>query len=172
MVNKKAQMKIQQMAFMLVAVTLFFILVGMVILVVYLSSLRETSNILENEKAMRLASKIANSPEFSCGEAFGAKVRCVDLDKVMVLKQNVELYRNFWGVDNIMIIKIYPNEFDGVDCTSENYPNCGQIRLSDSDISSEYTNYITLCRKETKDGEIYNKCELARILIDPREVDE
>jgi len=171
MVNKHGQMKIQQMAFMLIAVTLFFGMVGMVILVIYMSSLSESSNLLEQEKAMRLATKIANSPEFACGDAFGSKINCVDFDKVLILKDNIDKYKGFWKVDNIMILKTFPSENFGIECNAGNYNECGQLKLREEEISSEYSNYITLCRKNSNEGELYDKCEIARMLIDPRDIE-
>ena len=108
--KNKAQLKIQQMAFMLMAVTLFFALVGMFVLVIKFSGLKESASILEEKNALLLVTKIANSPEFSCGEAFGsAKINCIDADKVMMLKENIEKYKGFWGGEtNIEIRKIYP----------------------------------------------------------------
>ena len=170
--NKSAQMKIQQMAFMLIAVTLFFALVGMVILVIYMSSLGESSDLLEQEKAMRLATKIANSPEFACGGSFGEKTNCVDFDKVLILKESVDKYKEFWRVDNIMILKIFPPENFEVECNAGNYDECGQLKLMEGNIGLSYSNYVTLCRKASNAGELYNKCEIARILVDPRESED
>ena len=45
--EKRSQLKIQQMAFMLMAVTLFFILVGMFVLTIYLSNLKNSAFALE-----------------------------------------------------------------------------------------------------------------------------
>jgi len=69
--NKQGQMKIQQMAIMLLAVTLFFILVSIFILTFRLAGLKESSVLLEEKNAQLLVAKLANSPEFSCGNAFG-----------------------------------------------------------------------------------------------------
>ena len=106
MVNKKAQLKIQQMAFMLIAVTLFFVLVGMLIFVFRFSSIQESAELLGEKNALLLVTKLANSPEFSCGESFGrSSVNCVDSDKVMTLKANIEKYSGFWDVSGIEIRK-------------------------------------------------------------------
>ena len=76
--HKKAQMKIQQTAFVLMAITLFFVLIGIFILVIRFSGLKESATELQEKNAMLLATKLANSPEFSCGEAFGnKKINCV-----------------------------------------------------------------------------------------------
>jgi len=169
-IRKKGQLKIQQMTFMLLAVTLFFILVGMFILVFRFSGLKESAAALEEKNAMLLATKLANSPEFSCGEAFDlSQINCIDFDKVLILKNNSDKYAGFWGKDisNIEIRKIYPAENENI-CSLENYPNCNIIRIYPKDISGYYLwNFVSLCRKSSgeEEGEIYNKCELAKIFI-------
>ena len=165
MVNKKAQLKIQQMAFMLMAVTLFFVLVGIFVLVVKFSGIKESATALEEKNAMLLVTKLANSPEFSCGGGFGTnRINCVDADKVMVLKENIEKYADFWGVSNIEIRKIYPVENEVI-CNLGNYPNCNVIRMRSNGGGTDLSNFVSLCRKESSEGEIYDKCELAKIMV-------
>lgn len=161
--NKKAQMKIQQMAFMLIAVTLFFVLAGIFFVTIIFSNLRESASLLEEQNALLLVSKLANSPEFSCGEAFGStRINCIDSDKVMALKNNIGEYSGFWGIDGIKIKKIYPE--DERVCISENYPDCGEINLF-SGSGTGVSNFVALCRKENIGGQIYDKCELARVIV-------
>ncbi len=164
--NKKAQMKIQQMAFMLIAVVLFFSLVGMLVVVVKFSGLKESAAVLEEKNAMLLVTKIANSPEFSCGQAFGSgRVNCIDADKVMMLKESIVKYSGFWGVSDIEIRKIYPKSEDIV-CNLENYPDCSIIQLlADKMTGTGVSNFVALCRKATFEGIGYDKCELARIIV-------
>jgi hypothetical protein len=150
MVNKLGQMKIQQMAFMLMAITLFFVLVGIFVLVFMFSNLKQSAELLEEENAMLLVTKLANSPEFSCGEAFGSsKANCVDADKAMALKENIGKYYDFWGVSSIEIRK-----------------NCNLIQIISEDFTGTgFSNFVSLCRKDKLDGEIYDKCELAKIIV-------
>jgi len=167
MKTKKAQLKIQQMAFMLMAVTLFFVLVGVFVLVVKFSGLKESATALEEKNAMLLVTKLANSPEFSCGNGFGTnRVNCVDADKVMVLKESIEKYIDFWGVSNIEIRKIYPKIDSEIICDIGNYPNCNVIKMRSKEGSgTDLSNFVSLCRKESFEGEIYDKCELAKIMV-------
>lgn len=162
---KKAQLKIQQMVFMLLAVTLFFVLVGILFLSLRLSSLKESATELEEKNAVELVARIANSPEFSCDKAFGkTRTNCVDADKVMMLKKNIDKYEDFWGKDtNIEIIKIYPK--GNVICTQEKYPDCNLINLQSRKINIEYSNFISLCRNDVYDSESYDRCELAKIMV-------
>ena len=165
MKTKNAQLKIQQMAFMLIAVTLFFVLVGMFVLTIYLSDLRNTSSVLEEKNAMLLVTKQANSPEFSCGNAFsGKKTNCVEADKVMMLKESINKYNDFWDVENIAIRKIYPSS-KNLECTLENYPDCNIIKIREGNITAELSNFVSLCRKELVDKEVVDKCELAKLMV-------
>ena len=164
----RGQMKIQQTAFLLLAVTLFFVLAGLFALSFGLSNLKNTASALEEKNAMLLVSKLANSPEFSCGEAYGGnKVDCIDADKFMMLKEETLKYRDFWGVINIEIRKTYPKMNGEIECTRVNYPNCNVIKLG-STTASNFTsveNFVSLCRKESKGQEIYDKCELALLMV-------
>ncbi|MCK5150127.1 hypothetical protein KAJ87_04340 [Candidatus Pacearchaeota archaeon] len=162
----KAQLKIQQMAFMLMAITLFFVLAGMFVLVIKFAGLKESATLLEEENAMLLVTKLANSPEFSCGEAFGSnRINCVDFDKVMMLKENIDKYSKFWGVASIEIRKVFPKSQEI--CTAINYKDCGVIEVFSKDVNSlpPSSNFVSLCRKESEDGKIYDKCELAKLIV-------
>lgn len=166
-INNEGQLKIQQMAFMLMAVTLFFVMVGMFVLVFRFSGLKESATILEEQNAMLLVTKLANSPEFSCGNAFGSsRINCVDADKVMMLKENIAGYSDFWGVAEIKIRKIYPNMGD-IPCTLSNYQDCGVIEVLSKNVNllPASSNFVSLCKKESYNEEIYDKCELAIFMV-------
>ena len=182
--TKQGQLKIQQMAFMLIAITLFFVIVGLFVLKIRLSDLTQNVNVLEERNALLLVTRLANSPEFSCGESFGAeKVNCIDYDKIMALRENIDKYAGFWGISNIEIRKIYPEFSTEVLCKRENYPNCNVMRIfPEEEIEGVYvSNYALLCRKEyfkglvgggcdseeieTVEEIIYDECELAKIMI-------
>ena len=163
--NKKAQLKIQQMAFMLIALVLFFALVGMFFLTIQFQKIKDSAGILEEKNALLLVTKLANSPEFSCGESFGTgKINCVDSDKVMALRSNAEKYKDFWGVNNIEIRKIYPTN-NGKECNAGTYPNCDIIKIEKGIITSEYSNFVSLCRKESDGSKSYDKCEIAKLTV-------
>ena len=165
---KKGQMKIQQMAFMLMAVTLFFILVGLFVLVWRVGGLRQSAEILEEKNVMLLVTKLSDSPEFSCG-TWEYKSSCVDTDKIMMLKKSIDKYSGFWGrnVSSIQIEKVYPKEQRN-ECTLSNYPHCNVITLFSKSGSltgiPRYT-FVALCRKDLYEGEVYDKCELGRLLV-------
>jgi hypothetical protein len=167
MVNRrKGQLKIQQMIFMIVAVVLLFVLVGIFFLSISLSSIKQTSTNQAEENSMLLVSKLANSPELSCGNSFGtSRTNCNDFDKVISLMKKGE-YSDFWGVAKIEIRKILPDEGDTI-CTNDNYPNCGIVNILNKNVKilPYSSNFVSLCRKETDGKIIYDKCELALLLI-------
>jgi len=165
--NNKAQMKIQQMAFMLIAVTLFFGLIGLAFVGFTLNKNQESASDLEAKNAKLLVSRLSNSPEFSCGEAFGsAKSNCVDMDKIMKLKEKEEQYLGFWGVASIMVRKIYPKMADTI-CTDSNYPDCNivEIRPSIAARGTAVPSFVSLCRKASDNGQIYDRCEMGLLMV-------
>jgi hypothetical protein len=122
--SKSGQMKIQQTAFMLLAITLLFVLVGMFFIVFKFSGLKQSSSDLQEENALMLVSKIANYPELSCGSSYGSDIgNCIDMDKAIFLLNDRKKYKDLFGVSNVEIRKIYP-EGNSVICSLENYPNC------------------------------------------------
>jgi hypothetical protein len=165
LLDKKAQLKIQQMVFMLLAITLFFILVGMFYLAIKVVNLESDVNELNRDKAVALVSKIASNPEF----VFENVPNAVDADKLMILKDSRE-YDGFFGVDGIIVQKIYPEE-EEKDCTIENYPDCTRIKLfTNKDVSSTRS-FVSWCRKNTLSGTSFDDCSLAILMIDSKEVD-
>ncbi len=170
MVNKKGQFKIQQMIFMLIAVMMFFVLVGLLIVTVKFSGLKEQATELAEKNAKLLVTKLANSPEFSCAQEL-ISVSCIDFDKAMALKNNIKKYEKFWGVSKIEIKKIYPKETEKK-CTSQNYPNCNVIELMEESEGICVENFVSLCRKDfdSESDKLYNKCEIGIISTCYKEV--
>jgi len=164
--GKLGQMKIQQTAFMLIALTLFFVLVGLFVLGFGLSSLRGNADLLAEKEAQFLISKLSNAPEFSCGASFGniQEIDCVDFDKVMALKERSGQYEDFFGVSDIKIRKVYPPA-DETSCTLSNYPDCSTIHLFGEENKGTYVStYVALCHKVPEDAGVSDKCELARMM--------
>jgi hypothetical protein len=168
--ERKGQMKIQQTAFLLLAVTLLFAMVGIFVVGLKMSDLKKSAMILEEKNAVLLVSKLANSPEFACGNAYGInRINCVDADKAMMLRENLTKYRRFWGVKNIEIRKIYPSLNEEIECTRDTYPECNLIRIWPRVQGEDYVlvdNFVSLCRKEPKTNWAWDKCEMAILMVD------
>lgn len=157
--SSRAQMKIQEMAFSLVAIVIFFGMVALLYFSVSLSSLRQGAQNLQDEEAAELVRKITSIPEFS----FTARdcSNCIDLDKTLLLKEKTS-YTGFWNIDFLQIEKIYPLG-NKKECEKTNYPECSTITIIDKEeFSSPSTAFISLCRWEQSKGGYY-KCELGRI---------
>lgn len=176
----RAQMKIQQMAFMLIALTLFLAIAGLMVAAVKFSDIKDSASVLREENAQLLALKIANTPEFSCEESFSlgsVKSNCVDFDKIIVLKNQIQKYKNigsgnnkdnFWGrgVTNIEIRKVFPIYENEKKCTIGTYPNCSVIKLlSDEAKGTTVSNFVSLCRVDSLNKETYGHCEIAKIMV-------
>lgn len=166
MKNNKGQLKIQQMIFMIVAVVLLFVLVGLFFLSISLNKIQKEAINLAEKNSLMLVSRLANSPEFACGNAFGSnKADCIDFDKVMILKENLAQYSDFWGVAKIEIKKVYP--YGNNSCNKGNYPDCGYLKILDKNVKTlpYSSSFVSLCRKELSPLGTYDKCELARLMV-------
>ena len=162
---KKAQLKIQQMIFMLLAVVLFLIIAGLFYLSIRVQSIRERAYDLEAQEAVSAAMRLADSPEFTCGKA-----GCVDADKLIVILERPE-YSGFWPVDAIKIVKVFPSYEKEIICDKNNYPDCNVFNVWGTGEDVVYvSSFVSLCRKEEKNSFPYDKCELGKILIGVKEV--
>lgn len=158
--GKKAQLKIQQMSFMLIAVIILFAIIALFYFTISFSGLNQTKINLDREKAAEIAVKIASTPEF----IFNGMPNSIDADKLMILKSE-EKYNDFWGVNGIIIQKIYPAG-ENIECKLSNYPDCSTIKLFTSKNLAPEKAFVSLCRKQEINGRPYDKCEMAVIMID------
>lgn len=155
---KKGQLKIQEMAFVLIAIVVFFAMVALIYLSIRLANLRSDVTLQREEAAKQLVKKLSDIPEFSWAACPG----CVDMDKVFVLKERAA-YRKFWDIDYLMVEKVYPNR-TSAECNRANYPDCTKITLVNNtqNYGSPTSAFVALCRFEAAGGG-YTKCELGKI---------
>jgi len=158
--SKTGQMKIQQMAFMLVAVFLFFMLVALFFLKIQLSSIKGNAEELEKEQAISSIKVIANMPEFNCGSRQNL---CLDKDKLKIMSTEFkESYENFWPIASIKVYTIDSNELKkcpGVDCNYFEVYESGQTN------SKEFSTFVSVCEKLKENGYIYDKCEIGKLSV-------
>ena len=162
---KKAQMKIQQMAFVLVALMLLFAIMGIIYMVISLSSVREHAAQLGEDEAKELVIKLTSTPEF----AFTSETcpNCVDLDKVFQMK-NRTFYKELWNLEFLKIEKIFPPNKE-VECENSNYPDCSKITIiSKKDFGSPSSAFVSLCHWEQQGG--YIKCEIGKIFASGKDL--
>ena len=153
----KGQLKIQQMAFVLMAMMVFFGMVALFVLNVSFSGLKENVQDLRANEAQALVQKMSATPEFSWTITDCAY--CIDEDKVLLLKNRTS-YDGFWNLAFLQIEKIYPEEKG--ECTKDNYPDCGTITIVDTKEAMRTEEaFVALCRYEPVDQ--YTRCELGKI---------
>lgn len=162
--SKKGQLKIQQMAFVLLAFMLLFGLVLMFYVSLRLSGLEEDVNTLRHEQTQELVRRLASSPEFAWTLEDCAS--CVDLDKVYVLKNHSGIYSSIWG-QNVKVLRIqtaYPVPTREIECNSATYPHCNRITLrsQQSGYSTDEA-FVALCRLEG--NPISKQCTLGKIIM-------
>jgi len=163
MKNKQAQLKIQEMSFMLLGLILFFVLAGVFFVILSNTGIKQTASRLSEAGAIATVSTLAGSPEFEadCGTGL-----CIDMDKLIVLK-SIDGFDNYWNIDGLVIRKVYPYDDSGeIECNTGNYKNCNKITLvtpGSSYVEASGSSYVSLCRKEEKGDYIYDKCDIAII---------
>ena len=155
----KGQLKIQQMAFVLVALIIFFAMVSLFYFSIRVSNIQKSAVSLSEDAAKELVRKLSGTPEFAWTATDCAS--CIDLDKVILLK-NRKAYSGFWSLDYLAVERVYPSK-EG-ECTKGNYPNCNKITIINKTLSygSPAWAYVALCRQDFAKS-AYVKCELGRI---------
>jgi hypothetical protein len=156
--NKKSQIKIKQMVFMLIAVTILIAMVGMIFLMIRIEKLKNTASELEEQNAVLLASKLANSPEFTCGSAFGGqRSNCIDYDKLRALKYNMWKYEDFWGVKNVELMILYE--------AGSFTTNDGIVLVEGPVEGKDAHSFVTVCKKQILNNKIQDVCTLGILFV-------
>jgi len=144
--SKKAQLKIQQMAFVIVILVIFFAMVTMIYLSFQLKSIETSADNLRKEEAIEIVRSLATTPEFLFSSTEDC-LNCVDLDKILMLKINGD-HKKFWNLDYLIVERVFPRE-SIKECTKANYPDCTYISIipnKTSEFSSESKAFVTLVR--------------------------
>ncbi len=155
--KKRGQLKIQQMAFVLVALVVFFALVFIFYISIRVSNLEEGVVGLKEDETREIVKKIGTSAEFVYSQTDCSG--CVDLDKVLILKER-NSYKDFWGLDYLQLEVIG----EGKECNKFNYPECKTITLVNNtkDFGSVVSSFAPFCYWEAEKGG-YKRCVLGRI---------
>ncbi|MEM4719409.1 MAG: hypothetical protein QXG18_00900 [Candidatus Pacearchaeota archaeon] len=161
---KKSQMRIQQMAFMIVAVFFFFILVSLFLLQIFVSEINYSVQEREREQALNFLDSLSELPEFSCSEN---NFFCLDEDKLLVLKNSEinNLYSDFWPVSSIKVYKI-KGESKIVECPSQNCNFYNIFEDKNQKQKMEISSYVLICKKILDNsGNVNDLCELGKLLV-------
>lgn len=115
-IKKRGQLKIQEMAFVLLAIIVLFALVFL-IFVAFQSRQYSSYAIMTREaRAVTMLESIAAMPELRCSSSFSStsEAVCVDKDKVNAFNSSLTLqnnYRIIWQnslISSIIIEEVYP----------------------------------------------------------------
>jgi len=163
--NLRSQMKIMEMSFMILALFLFFVMVGLFFLASYTTDLKNQANLLYRQGTINTLAALSKTPEFTCGES-----NCVDLDKIIGLKDmviNNGAYRDFWNIGSLKIVKVYPYLSGEQECINSINDACNTITIKQKEAGKNEavdSTFVSICRKEYKDNYVYDKCEIGRIV--------
>jgi|SaaInlV_200m_DNA_2_1039689.scaffolds.fasta_scaffold47440_2 hypothetical protein len=162
--DKSGQMKIQQMAFMIVAVFIFFALVGLAFLGFQLKDVKSNAQSLEREGTISSLSVIADMPELNCDSN---DFMCLDKSKLLIMGSSKfrEMYNEFWPVVSIEVKKIHPFDEQNVECSISNPDTCNHYTIYNSDSTNgfeKYSTYVSICEQKSSYG---TNCELGKLIV-------
>tara|TARA_Y100000310_G_scaffold345294_1_gene463479 strand:+ start:4761 stop:5273 length:513 start_codon:yes stop_codon:yes gene_type:complete len=160
--KKKAQFQIQQMAFMIIALFIFFAIAGLFVLNISLSDVKSSVQDLKTEKAITFLSTLPSMTEFNFP---GSCTNCIDKDKARVFSEYSEEYRQFFPLDSLKLFKVYPEPEDisggEVVCPSD---DCIILFNSTEDGIQEYSTFVALCEKSRRSGVASDDCEIWKMV--------
>ncbi|MCR4284509.1 MAG: hypothetical protein NUV97_00510 [archaeon] len=163
MVATRAQMKIQQMTFMIIAVFIFFVFVGLFFINWQFKDIKGDVNSLNKAEAISSLKVLANMPEFNCDSR---ESMCLDEDKLRVLSGSLgEEYASFWPVSSIKVYKIYPSFDSVIKCPTL---NCNYFEIFDDhqqNSSREFSTYVSICKKVKENSYVFDKCEIGKLVL-------
>jgi hypothetical protein len=161
MVNKKADMQIQQMAFMIIAVFIFFGLVGLFFINIQVSKIGSNAASLQRDQAISSIQVIADMPELSFS---AVETMTLDEDKIRIMSGEFgKDYELLWPVAYVGVRKIYPKPERPIKCPAE---NCNYYEIYNSSEQESYeiqSTFVSICSKRKEGKSIYNKCEIGKL---------
>lgn len=160
--SKKAQMEIQQMAFMIIAVFIFFALVGMFFLRIQVGGIKSSAAQLQKEQAISSLQVIADMPELNFDST---ETMTIDEDKLRVMSGEFgQYYDLFWPVASVEVYKIYPAFDEVIKCPA---PNCNYYDLYNNNQSDTrmFSGFVSICSKQKEFNSVYDRCEVGKLVV-------
>jgi hypothetical protein len=161
----KGQMKIQQMAFMIIALFIFFTLGGLFLLQLYTANLKGAVQEQETKKTLQNIQTITNMNELRCNNK---KTYCINEDKLRIMSSTLQKeYENYWNAESIKVYKIYPAEKEKIPCPGTNC-NYYEIYNSGQKETQEYSTFINICKTTKENNYAYEECSIGKIVVGTR----
>ena len=145
--NKKGEMKMQEMAFVLLAFALLAALVFIFFIRFQSGNIAAEAEELNYKRALSLRDKISSLPEMKC-----ARINCIDKDKAELIEGKVS-EDLFQGLTSVKIVSIYPEKDEIV------------IYDSGKGTSRNYATYVNLCEQKKIGTTFDYDCGLALLLV-------
>jgi hypothetical protein len=155
-------MKIMQMAFMIVAVFFFFVLVGLFFLGIQFKDVKGSAAQLQKEQAISSLRVIADMPELNYD--FSEAVT-LDEDKLRIMSGNFSRYYDeFWPVASVSAYKLWPVATELKECPGV---GCNYYKLYDNEQSNvkTYSTYVSICKKVKESGFVYDDCGIGKLEV-------
>ncbi|MFH1823094.1 MAG: hypothetical protein ABH817_00030 [archaeon] len=150
---KKGQLKIQEMAFVLIAIVILFALVLLFFTRIELFKVKGVAEQTREERALFMLRAIAAMPELRCSVSTSESA-CIDLDKLKAFEELNAGYKPFWRNNFIQKIRI-----------DEVYPGKNEYLLFEDKLNEEstqgYSTFIPLCQFHLG----RTNCSMGRITI-------
>ncbi|MCX8194423.1 MAG: hypothetical protein N3G19_03670 [Candidatus Pacearchaeota archaeon] len=156
---KKGQLKIQEMAFVLVAVVFLFAIIFLFFARFQASQTKEVVEELRELRTITMLRVVASLPELRCSSSFGSatEIACIDKDKLAVFDNDQRLgarYEQLWAQSFITKITV-----------DEEYPKGKSYKIYEKTKTGStitYSTYVPLC-EETNTRRA--RCVIAKIKI-------
>jgi len=159
---KNAQMKIQQMALMIIAVFIFFMVAGLFMINIKLRSIGLSAQNSASEEAEATMELLASFTEFNYIHSSHCS-NCLDADKLEVISRETN-YSQLWPIASLKVYKIHPTFSQEIKCPAINC-NYYEVIKDSKEEYRELSTYVDICKKEMNGFRISDKCELAKLLI-------
>ncbi len=161
---RKAQIQIQEMAFVLVGLFLLFAFAFLGFAAWQTSLMKQQATSLRLEKATVMINSLISMPELACSKQLGY---CIDEDKLVLFKSYIDKYELLFKsarINYIAVKRIFPKIEDSVECNSDNYPNCNLHVLYNKQDEDTiiHSSFAVLCHYDMFTG---NRCDIAEVLV-------
>lgn len=154
------------MAFMIIAVFIFFIMVGLFLLQISIGGMKKTAQEREKEQVISSLEIFSEMPELSCSEKSSF---CIDEDKIFVLKNLSEIYSEFWPVSFVRVYKITDSS-SLIECPRLNCNYYIVYEDKNQDEKIGYSSYVAICKKIRRESSVYDDCYLGKIELGVKKI--
>jgi hypothetical protein len=150
------------MAFMIIAVFIFFGLVGLFFINIQVSKIGSNAASLQRDQAISSLQVIADMPELSFSDV---ETMTLDEDKIKIMSGEFgQDYELLWPVASIEVYKVYPRPTQFVKCPAQ---DCNYYKIFDNGQTSKqtYSTFVSICSKRKEGRSIYDKCEIGKLVV-------